>query len=145
MSLRLHEVEGVNRTVFVRFTPFLLLPGKHPVRGVEHPRITSHISPLSVGVKPLLCTYQIPTNSLPTPTMVGDDRFFIGLKFAVLTFIRKVYRTFLRAGTHGRRHPQALGAVATCAAQRHPRGLRWRRVGRKLFLVSCEKSSILAF
>ena len=139
MSLRLHEVEGVNRTVFVRFTPFLLLPGEHPVRGAEHPRITSHISPLSVGSKPLLCTYQIPTNSLPTPTMVGDDRFFIGLKFAVLTFIRKVCWASLRTGTHGRRHPQALGAVATCAAPRHPHGLRWRRTEGNFFWPVAKK------
>ena len=34
----------------------------------------------SVGVKPLLCTYKNPTNSLPTPTTVGDDRSFVWLK-----------------------------------------------------------------
>ena len=41
--------------------------------------------------KLLLCTYQNPTNSLPTPTTVGDNRSFIKLKYDVLTFIRKVY------------------------------------------------------
>jgi len=55
------------------------------------------IGQLSAGGKLLLCTYQTPTNSLPTPTMVGVGRSFFKLKSADLTFIRKVY---LESYTH---------------------------------------------
>ena len=48
------------------------------------------IGQLSAGGKLLLCTYQNPTNSLPTPTMVGVGRPFFKLKSDDLTFIRKV-------------------------------------------------------
>jgi len=48
------------------------------------------IGQLSAGTKLLLCTYQNPTNSLPTPTMVGVGGSFFKLKSADLTFIRKV-------------------------------------------------------
>lgn len=38
---------------------------------VPHSRLTGRTS---LGIKPVLCTYQRPTNTLPTPTTVGDDR-----------------------------------------------------------------------
>ena len=41
-----------------------------------------------------LSTYQFPTNSLPTPTMVGFDRSFILLKQVILTLINKVLTIF---------------------------------------------------
>jgi hypothetical protein len=44
-----------------------------------------------VGVKLVLYPYQIPTNSLPTPTTVGDDMAFVMLKSVVLTFVKKVW------------------------------------------------------
>lgn len=48
------------------------------------------IGQLSARVKLLLCTCQNPTNSLPTPTMVGVGRSFFKLKSADLKFIREV-------------------------------------------------------
>lgn len=42
------------------------------------------------AIKLLLSTYHLLTNSLSTPTTVGDDRFFIMLKSLFLGFIKKV-------------------------------------------------------
>ena len=49
------------------------------------------------GDKPVFCPYQIPTNSLPTPTTVGDDRVMNRLKNVVLMVFKKVRPPFLFA------------------------------------------------
>ena len=93
----------------MRFHPFVFLPermrtacDRSGANGKERDEETSYsyfgddyswvpTGRTSVGVKPLLCTYQIPTNSLPTPTMVGVGRSFFKLKSADLTFMDRTW------------------------------------------------------
>ena len=48
-----------------------------------------------------LTPYQLPTNSLPTPTTVGFGRLFIGLKKAVLTIVNNIQCIFTGVSKYG--------------------------------------------